>query len=384
MPRVPRDAGEAESLVHAARAAERVYAFSQATDLYDRALKVLNLAMPRSPERVCEVLLLKEAALERLGRRADQISSIDEALAVAEPLGDASRLATILLRRAGACTYLGCHTEARGAAERALAVYRGIGDQPGEAEALRELGFVHWHAEEHAAALRYARDALALHRRLGDVAGEASALHNLAEIHRGLGSPRLALDWYEQALRLHWAAQNHEGEILSLFGMASALHQAGDLSGATGKCKAALQLSELHGVRTMQSRALHALAMQHAAQSDLDSALTFLRRAIEVDRAIGYAHALGHDLVDLSAIHLRRAERVEARMALREALVWFDFTEDHDAQASTRVRLSDIGTDRETLPPLAVLRYGVKSHLALGEGKVYCEFESPLGARLRG
>lgn len=374
-----RDPKEAEPFVRAARAAEGVYAFSQAADLHDRALRVLEQAGPTASRRRCEVLLLKEAALERLGRRAEQAETIGQVLSIAEGLGDDALVASVLLRRAGACAYLGRYDEARAAAERALAIHRGIGDQPGEAEALRELGFVHWHAQAHGAALQCARDALALHRRLGDVAGEATALHNLAEIHRDLGSPRQAIDWYEQALQLHWAARSHHGEILSLFGMAHALQQAGDLPGSTRSYREALGLSERHGERTMQSRALHALAMGHAEQGDLDAALGLMRRAIEVDRAIGYAHGLGHDLIDLARIHVDRGERTEARTALQEALVWFGFTEDEKAIASTRARICELDSDGHVASVAIAPRHGVKSHLALGEGKVYCEFESPLG-----
>jgi tetratricopeptide (TPR) repeat protein len=293
-------------------------------------------------------------------------------------LNDGSRVATGLLRRAGVCTYLREHGEARRAAEHALELCRGIADQPGEAEALRELGFVHWHAEDCAAALGNAREALTLHRRLGDVAGEASALHNLAEIYRGLGSPLQALEWYEQAMQLHWASKNHVGEILSLFGMANALHQTGDLAGSERKYESAMKLSDSHGERTMQSRALHAIAMLHFAQKNHEPALRFMVRAVEVDRAIGYAHALGHDLVDLSDIHLFRRERTEARAALHEALVWFGFTEDHDALVATRTRIEDLDSGQGSTALPAAPRHGIKSHLPLGEGKVYCEFDSPL------
>ncbi|MDP1647683.1 MAG: tetratricopeptide repeat protein [Rubrivivax sp.] len=376
---IPRVAGEVDSIVRAGQAAERVHAFSQAADLYDRALKVMKRFAPASLQRCCDVLLLREAALERLGRRADQESAIDEALAIAEVLDDFPRVAAILLRRAGACAYLGRHDEARCAAERALKIYRHIGDRPAEAEALRELGFVHWHAEDYAAALQQSRDALALHRQMGDITGEATALHNLAEIHRGLGSPRQATQLFEQALRLHWAARNHGGEILSLFGWGYALYQTGDLPGSKQKYEAALELSVRHGERAMHSRGLHALAMQHAAQGELDTAIALMRQAIEVDRAIGYAHALGHDLVDLSYVHCARGEIAQARVALQEALVWFDFTEGADALQAIRTLLTELETNGRVPALPSTLRRGVKSHLPLSEGKVYCEFESPLG-----
>jgi len=377
-------AAEVEAIVRAGQAAERVYAFSQAADLYDRALELMKRFELAPPERNVDLLLLREGALERLGRRADQEVAIDEALAAAEELDDSPLVAVVLLRRASVCTYLGRYEEACSAAERALLIYREVGDPPGEAEALRELGFVHWHAEDYPAALQHSREALTLHRRTGDVAGEATALHNLAEIYRGLGSPIQATQWFEQALKLHWAARNHRGEILSLFGWAHALRQASDLPGSTQKYEAALKISEQHGERVMHSRALHALAIQHAADGGLETALAFMRRAIEVDRAIGYAHALGHDLVDFAHIHLLRCEIAEARVALQEALVWFGFTKDADALASTRAQLVELDKNGGAKPPQSTFRRGVKSHLPLSEGKVYCEFESPVRQSLRG
>jgi tetratricopeptide (TPR) repeat protein len=322
--------------------------------------------------------------LERLGRRADQLLVIDEAMAIAQQLPDPARVALVSLRRAGVCAYLRRHADAQAAAEQALQIFRDLGDAPGEAEALRELGFLHWHADQHAEALLRTRQALDLHRRIGDATGEATALHNLAEIHRGLGSPAQACQWFEQAIRQHWAAGNAAGEMLSLFGWAQSLRQTGDLPACAAKLQAALALGAQCGDRVMHARVLHALATLQAAEGALDLAIDGMRRAIEVDRAIGYAHALGHDLVDLADLHLRTGDVAQARVAMREALVWFGFNEDAAAVQSTRARLAVLDTHGAAALPAAGVRSGVKSHLALGEGKVYCAFESPLGLASRG
>ena len=371
----PSGAEGIDAIVGAGRAAERVYAFAHAVELYERALRLLHGTAAQLPRRRLDLLLLKQGALERLGNRTQQTAVLDQALQVAAAIGDDAALAATLLRRAGASAYLGRHADAQRDAGRALDLYRRLADTPGEAEALREIGFVCWHAGDHGAALRLARETLDLHRRMGDVTGEATALHNLAEIQRSLGSPQQAADGFERAVQLHWAAGSRSGEILSLFGWAQALQQAGDPAAALPKYQAALQLSEQHGERTMHARALHAMAMHCAAQAQFEPALALLRRAIEVDRAIGYAHALGHDLVDLSDLHLARGEFVQARAALHEATVWFGFTEDESAIAATRLRLRDVDARRDR-PPVPEPTRWVKSHLDLGEGKVYCAFES--------
>jgi len=373
-----RSGDEVDALVRAGRAAERVYAFAQAVDLYDRALRVLRRAAGgdglQPLRRQCELLLLKDAALERLGNRAAQLEALEQALAVAETLGDNAITAALLLRRAGAGAYQGRTGQAVDDARRAGQLYRALADQPGEAEALRELGFVHWRALQPLEALEPARQALQLHRRMGDITGEASALHNLSEIHRSLGQYRQASDGFDQAMQLHWASGNRSGEILSLFGWAHTQHQAGDDSGALRQYRAALALAEQSGELTMQARALHALAMHHALLGELEPGLALLLRAIEIDRAIGYAHALGHDLSDLAELHQARGERAQGRAALQEALVWFGFTEDVDAITACRQRLHE--QDAGQPPAQPPWQRWVKSHLALGEGKAYCEFES--------
>ena len=112
-----------------------------------------------------------------------------------------------------------------------------------------------------------------------------------------------------------------------------------------------------------------------------DEALDAMQRAVAIDRSISYAHALGHDLVALSDVHLLRHERAEARVALQEALIWFEYTDDADAAASARLRLD---TPEGDPAPLAwAPDRSVRSHLHLPEGKVYCAFESPLAAGSR-
>jgi DNA-binding SARP family transcriptional activator len=370
----------ADAVVRAARAAERVHAFGHALDLYERVLRMLRIADPAEPERLCETLVAKEAVLDRLGRRAEQVATLEEAVGIARGLGDPSRLAVVLLRRAGAGAYLG-PSEARpslDAACEALRLHRELCDRPGEAEALRELGFVHWRLQQPGEALERSRQAHALHRSLGDVAGEASALHNLAEIHRGLGSVARALELYDEALRLHWAARSPGGEILTRFGVAGALHQSGQPGRASDEYRSALAMSERHGERTMQARALQALARLARERGALDEALDAMQRAVAIDRAISYAHALGHDLVALSDIHLLRHERAEARATLQEALVWFEYTDNADAAASARLRLD--APEGGPAPMTWTSDRSVRSHLHLPEGKVYCAFESPVAA----
>ena len=131
--------GDTESIVRAARAAERVYAFGHAVDLYERALRLMDRSERTVPERRCDVLLSEANALERLGRRAEQSAALDHALDIARACGDAARQAAILLRRASAEVYLGHHAKALRAAEEAHATFASVTSRHKSARGSRHI-----------------------------------------------------------------------------------------------------------------------------------------------------------------------------------------------------------------------------------------------------
>jgi tetratricopeptide (TPR) repeat protein len=379
-------AGDPEALPYltqAAQEAEELFAYHHATDLYGRALATQRAHLPDDLMGRFDLILGREAVLERQGRRTEQGDDAAELVALAKGLGDNSRLAEACVRRAGFFTYTGNYPEARETGERALTLYRELSDTRGEAQALRELGFLHWSAGDHGTALNYAREALKLHRRLGDIEGEATALHNLAEIHRGLGSPRQALDQYEGALNLYWARQDRRRQGLTLYGMAHAWRQLGDFDQALARYRTALDQCQAAGDRLMASRVHHTLAGLQWEAGAQESALYHLDQALAISREIGYGPGIAHGLIALSDIYARRGELDLACQRLRDAMTWLRLIEDETglSQAQARLHTLEKGTlerDRfeETDQPITM--GWVRSHVAWTEGKVYCEFESPM------
>jgi tetratricopeptide (TPR) repeat protein len=297
---------------------------------------------------------------------------------LAEALPELMGLAEVCVRRAGFFTYTGQYLEARQAGERALTLYRELSDACGEAQALRELGCLPWSAGDQGTALSYGREALKLHRRLGDVEGEATALHNLAEIHRGLGSPRQALAQYEGALNLYRARQDRRRQGLTPYGVAHAWRQLGDFDQALARYQGALDHCQAAGDRLMTSRVHHTLAGLQWEAGAQEGALYYLDQALVISREIGYGPGIAHGLIALSDIYTRRGELDLACQLLQEAMTWLRLIEDEAglSQAQARRRALERGTLEET--DLSTTIGWVKSHVALTEGKVYCEFESPM------
>jgi len=374
-------AGDVQAIIYLTRAAqqaEELFACHHAADLCSRALTLHRVYIPDDLAGRFDLLLAREAVLDRQGRRAEQADDVAALVELAEALGDTRRLAVACVRQAGFFTYTRQYAEARRAGERALTLYRGANDRAGEAQALRELGFLHWSAEDYGTALTYGRDALELHRRLGDADGEATALHNLAEIYRALGSPHQALTQYERALTLHWARQDRQRQGLTLYGMAHTLRQLGDLDQALTRYQQALDHCQAAGDRLMTSRVHHALAGLQWEVGALDQALDHMHQALSISQEIGYGPGIAHGLLALSDIQTRRGEWDVAREYLQEAMTWLRLVEDQAelVQAQTRLRALEGGSPEAMAP--STTKGWVKSHVALAEGKVYCEFESPM------
>jgi predicted ATPase len=365
-------------LSQAAQYAEQLFAYQHATHLYGRALIVHGNHLPHDLAGRFDLLLAREAVLDRQGRRAEQRDDVAELVETAEILGDTHRLAVACVRQAGFYTYTSGYTDARQAGQRALALYQSADDKAGEAQALRELGFLHWSVQDYGTALSYGREALALHRRLGDLDGEATALHNLAEIHRSLGSPRQALAQYESALNLHWARQDRQRQGLTLYGMAHALRQLGDVDRALSHYQQALDHCQAAGDRLMTSRVHHTLAGLQSELGRTDQAHDHMQRALDISRQIGYGPGIAHGLIGLCHIQARHGHLDLAGQHLQEAMTWLRQIEDQMGltQAQAQLQALEQGIAPDMDPPTT--QGWVKAHVALAEGKVYCEFESPM------
>ena len=371
-------------LRQAVQQAETLYALPHATDLTTRALAFQAKYLDDQPGQRFELLLTRESLLDQQARRAEQLEDIMALLQLANTLDDPQWLALAYVRQAGYLSSTRQPTQSHKVAEKALKLYRKIGDKAGEAKALRELGFLYWFTNNYGMALEYERSALQLHRQLGDLSGEATALHNLAEIYHGLNSPRQALAHYDQALALQWARQDYRRQGLTLYGIAHTLRLMGDRTAARDRYEQALTQTESAGDKLMTSRVHHALGSLMAQDRQNEAALEHLQRAVKISEAIGFAPGMAHGLVGLSYMYALTAQSHAARDALHDALNWFQLMEDPVGieVASTRIKHLNQDPTSMTEPPPQM--GWIKGHVVLNEGKIYCQFESPVAKKNQG
>ncbi|MFE0509862.1 BTAD domain-containing putative transcriptional regulator [Streptomyces sp. NPDC058964] len=154
----------------------------------------------RAARRLDDPLLLRISltnlglALWKLGDLRGCLTQLDEALALAEQMGEPHGVAAALGRIGMCYSSLGQYEEALKRLDRALSLNRRLDSRREEAETLANaasaLNCLGRHAEAAEAALRAVR----LDRSLGERDHEIYALTELAVAHLGMGRPDLAVD----------------------------------------------------------------------------------------------------------------------------------------------------------------------------------------------
>jgi tetratricopeptide (TPR) repeat protein len=128
----------------------------------------------------------------------------------------------------------------------------------------------------------------------------------------------------------------------------------------------------------MESRIYHTLANLYWASRDHQQAIESIQQAIQVSEETGYGPGIAHGLLTLSYFYAQRNETEACRKQLNEALTWLQLIEDHQSLANTQSQLLALEEGDLSQISLPETTYWFKSHVILAEGKVYCEFESPV------
>jgi CHAT domain-containing protein len=136
------------------------------------------------------------------GENHEALKDFSEALVLRQTVHD-RRGEALMLAGMGKVHYrLGKSLEARGELNRALQLLRALGDQYAEADVLSNIGWVYVSTKEDSTALDYFNQALPLRRIVGDRAGEATTLYGMARAERQQGNLEQANKQIEEAIRV--------------------------------------------------------------------------------------------------------------------------------------------------------------------------------------
>ncbi|MFF7371975.1 AfsR/SARP family transcriptional regulator [Streptomyces tricolor] len=190
------------------------------------------------------------------GRQNDALALTDQALAIWERLGRASRIRRCLNNRGLLLEGLGRFEESGEALRQSLAYSRLLNDPYGEAVTRSHLGNLYEHTDPRAAIEEHRRS-LAIGDAIGAVIVQHSAHCNIGYAHLTLGEPDAAARHFEESLRILGGHGDWHGESQTRLGLVRALRKLGQTGRAAGECAELLRRADARADRYMGGLALH-------------------------------------------------------------------------------------------------------------------------------
>ncbi len=268
----------------AGRRAAAVHAYAIARAHYDRAIELADAA-DLSPEQRFELLAAREETLDVLGEREAQAAD----LAAMERLagGDPQRLAEVRRRQIWLLAHTGRFDEAEAVAQEALALAETLGDEEGRAAALVALGTaLNWRWDP-MRAIPYLKEAVAIYQRRSDPQREAEARLQLGNALSGVGQYDAAQAEEETALRLYeqFGDKRGQAEALSLLGIVHM--EQGETDASSIYYQRGLELCRAIGYRLGEARNLSNLGNLCFVEGRIHQALDYYEKAIHLFDTIG-------------------------------------------------------------------------------------------------
>ncbi|MEV6850397.1 tetratricopeptide repeat protein, partial [Actinoplanes sp. NPDC051411] len=302
--RLAEELGVADSAVHLPRS------FGHFLDRYGyhgASLAVAEAAL-RAARHLGDPLALRlcltnvVVPLWHLGRFAEGVTYLDEAILVAEKTGDKLGIAAVLSRKGVIHNSLGQFTEGLACLERSAGIDRELGSIGSRAATLANISSAKTRLGEFDAAAAVSREALAINRQMGERYSEILSLVNLAEALLGLGDAPAAVGHLREALEVCTTMHVPTDTPLVLAYLADAHRRAGDLDEALRVAAQALEGTQPSDRPARTATVANLAAHVHEDRGEKPAALALYTSAVEVARHGEHVFELAYGLAGLARL----------------------------------------------------------------------------------
>jgi class 3 adenylate cyclase/tetratricopeptide (TPR) repeat protein len=266
----------------------------------------------------CDVLLAKEAVLDRMGSREEQRDTLDEL--GAEDALDPARKAQVRLAEGRWLFFRGDYPQVPPVAEEAAALAREAGRADLESDALMQGGRSLAYLNEHDAARELLNQALATAKDLADHRRNGEVLRLLAVVATNRGATEEGMRLLDAARVEHQQINDREGEAMVVGQLGALLMNWGRLEEARAVSEEALEVFEATGHRYREGVMLTNLARIAMEQGRLDDALEGGRRALRLTEEIDDAEGVVASLQSLGDGYRLAGDHRTAREYLERGL----------------------------------------------------------------
>ena len=246
--------------------------------------------------------------LQQTGGYATAEDYCQEALAIADAVGDDSLVADLLFERAWILLRQGQPGAALPLAEQGLGLARRLGDPHLTAWLLWTKSYATAVAGDHEAAVRDAAEALRLFRQAGDRLQVGAMLGNLGDFEMSSGDLDAARRDLAESLDIARALNNRYGIVYGTFNLGLAEYLGGSLCEAEALFAESLDLARRTGIRSMIAYALIGLVLAGWGRADPGWSARLHGAADQALADLGHAlEPLEDRLADLDRQRLRAA-----------------------------------------------------------------------------
>ncbi|MCE9660447.1 MAG: tetratricopeptide repeat protein [Burkholderiales bacterium] len=262
---------------------------------------------------------VRGAALRGLGRRAEALSGLKQALDDASTVGDSRTEVRVRSLLGDLCIISGDTVAARVELEHAIALARQISNKGLECEVLTHLGNLFESVGDLAQARTNYKAALEVAQASGDKQNEGATLGNLGALDADQGRVADALDHYERALAISREVgdKHREGDVLCNLGL---LHYVqGRLDESRSCLLGSLQVAQEMGYVRLGVVVMCNLGIVREALGETAEAREAFEGALTAARAMGERRSEGQVLSYLGALLARSGEADAADRLLAQA-----------------------------------------------------------------
>ncbi len=267
---------------------------------------------------VAEALHVKGRALQRLGRNADAASSLEEARAVFDAVGDRGKVAQALTSIALVSKLEGDLTGAEGLYRQALSIHRETGNRQQTSRLLNNLAIVIMERGDLTTASSMLQEAVEIEHEDGRKTDKAGYQEALAQLRLAQGNLGAARQLAEEALSVFQETDNRGPLAWVHYVLGRIVFAAGEMAGARRELEAAQTICAEIGNKHLSGRVRSAHGEVFLAAGDLAAAGEALDQALAIRVSLGEKGMMARTQLVRGRLMIETGRYSEAETLMRE------------------------------------------------------------------
>jgi CHAT domain-containing protein/Tfp pilus assembly protein PilF len=261
---------------------------------------------------------------DNLGQYPKALATYQKSLVISKEIGDRSGEGATLSNIGAVYKDLGQYPKALENYQKALVISKEIGDRSGEGETLNNIGAVYDNLGQYPKALATYQKSLVISKEIGNRSGEGATLNNIGGVYDNLGQHPKALENYQKALVISKEIGNRSGEGATLSNIGLVYGSLGQYPKALENYQKALVISKEIGDRSGEGTTLNNIGLVYGSLGQYPKALATYQKSLVISKEIGNRSGEGTTLNNIGFFYTARKQPESAISFLKQAINVFE------------------------------------------------------------